>query len=230
MLDTIVAAETPEGILLELRPAGPTARFCACLIDWLIRGAIFYAAAIVVGLLGGIGIAFWFIMTFVLTWFYHVAFELGRGGATPGKRSMGLKVVMDNGLPITPAASILRNLLRAADTLPLAYGGGSVSMLLRADGKRIGDIAAATLVVHQPRPAAKATLEMVVPVAPAYTLSARDQSAVIALAARAPTLTVERLDELAALAAAVQGDERRSSDEVTRRVLGVAQWLLGRRA
>ena len=47
--------------------------------------------------------------------------------------------------------------------------------------------------------------------------------------ARAPTLTIERLDELAALAATVSGDAGRRGPEVTRRVLGVAQWLLGRR-
>ena len=230
VLDSVVTAETPEGIMLELRPAGISARCCAFFIDWAIRLAIFYAAALIAGLLGGIGTAFWFILLFVFEWFYPVAFELGRGGASPGKRAMGLKVVMDNGLPITPAASFLRNLLRAADFLPFLYGFAIVSMLVRADGKRLGDMAAATLVVHKPRPAAKATLDMVAPVAPAYPLSARDQSAVISLAARAPSLTVERLDELAALAASVQGTERRSPDMVTRRVLGVAQWLLGRRA
>ncbi|HTH45916.1 MAG TPA: RDD family protein, partial [Candidatus Limnocylindria bacterium] len=36
-LDTIVSAETPEGILLELRPAGLTARCYAFLIDGLIK-------------------------------------------------------------------------------------------------------------------------------------------------------------------------------------------------
>jgi hypothetical protein len=61
-------------------------------------------------------------------------------------------------------------------------------------------------------------------------LPARDQNAVIALAARAPTLTLERLNELAALAAPIQGTESRPAEEVTRRVLGVAQWLLGRRS
>ena len=61
------------------------------------------------------------------------------------------------------------------------------------------------------RPAPKATLDMVTPVAPVRTLSTRDQSAVIALAARAPTLTIERLDELAALAASVQGESARSA-------------------
>ena len=230
MLDSVVAAETPEGILLELRPAGLSARFCAFLIDWLIRLAIFYGAAFIAGLLGGIGVAFWLILLFVLEWFYPVAFELGRSGATPGKRAMDLKVVMDNGLPVTPAASITRNLLRVADFMPFMYGFAIVSMLVRPDGKRLGDLAAATLVVHQPRAAAKATLEMVSPVAPARPLSPRDQSAVISLAARAPTLTMERLDELAALAAPVQGEEPRPAGEVTRRVLGVAQWLLGRRA
>jgi uncharacterized RDD family membrane protein YckC len=234
VLDSSVAAETPEGILLELRPAGISARFCAFVIDCLIRFAIFYAAAFVVGILGGLfgglGIAFWLITWFVLEWFYPVAFELGRAGATPGKRAMGLKVVMDNGLPVTPAASLTRNLLRYADLLPLGYGAAIISMLVRHDGKRLGDIAAATLVVHNRRTAPKATLDMVTPIAPARPLAPRDQSAVIALAARAPTLTMERLNELAALAAPVQGTEPRAEADVTRRVLGVAQWLLGRRA
>lgn len=230
MLDSVVAAETPEGIMLELRPAGLSARFCAFAIDWSIRIGIFYAAAIIAGILGGVGVAFWLILLFVLEWFYPVAFELGRSGATPGKRAMGLKVIMDNGLPVTPAASLTRNLLRFADFLPFGYGAAILSMLLRPDGKRLGDIAAATLVVHQPRPAPKATLSMVEPVAPTRALAPRDQAALIALAARAPTLTVERLDELAALAAPVQGSYSRPSAEITRRVLGVAQWLLGRRA
>jgi uncharacterized RDD family membrane protein YckC len=230
VLDSIVAAETPEGILLELRPAGISARFCAFLIDQLIVIAIYYASAFVAMLLGGVGIAFWLILMFVLTWFYPVVFELGRDGATPGKRAMGLKVVMDNGLPITPAASITRNLLRVADFMPAAFGFAILSMLLRKDGKRLGDIAAATLVVHQRRPAPKATLDMVAPIAPVRPLAPRDQAAIIALAARAPTLTIERLDELAAIAAPVQGNEQRPENEVTRRVLGVAQWLLGRRA
>jgi uncharacterized RDD family membrane protein YckC len=229
LLDSIVAAETPEGILLELRPAGLSARFCAFVIDFLIMLAIYLTTGLVANLLGGVGTGFWLILIFLLSWFYPVVFELGRTGATPGKRTMGLKVVMDNGLPITPAASITRNLLRVADMLPAGYGFGILSMLLRKDGKRLGDIAAATLVVHQRRPAPKATLDMVAPVAPSRPLAPRDQAAVIALAARAPTLTIERLHELAAIAAPIQGSEDRPDAEVTRRVLGVAQWLLGRR-
>ena len=229
MLDSVVAAETPEGILLEMRPAGMSARFGAFMIDWLIRIAILYAMAFITMFFGGFGIAFWLILFFLLDWFYPVVFELRRDGATPGKRAMGLKVIMDNGLPVTPAASMTRNLLRYADLLPLAYGAAILCMLTRSDGKRLGDLAAGTLVVHLPRPAPKATLEMVVPVAPVRALTQQDQSALIALAARAPTLTIERLDELAALAASVQGEQRQPQGDVTRRVLGVSQWLLGRR-
>jgi uncharacterized RDD family membrane protein YckC len=229
-VDAVVSAETPEGILLELRPAGLTARFLAFALDWLIRLAVIYAAAFVGQLLGGLGFAFFIILLFALDWFYPVYFEIGRSGATPGKKIMGLKVVMDNGLPVTPAASITRNLLRVADFLPFLYGFAIVSILMRADSKRLGDIAAATLVVHEPKAAPKIKLEQVEPVMPRQALAPRDQAAVIALAARAPTLTVERLDELAALAAAVSGDAGRSGRVVTHRVLGVAQWLIGRRA
>jgi len=229
MLDTVVAAETPEGIVLELHPAGLPARFYAFLLDWLIRLGVLWGFAIVARFMGGIGLAFWIVLLFLLEWFYPIAFELGRSGATPGKKTLGLKVVMDNGLPITPAASFMRNLLRAADFLPFCYGFAIVSMLLRGDCKRLGDIAAATLVVHEPQAAPRITLQQVEPIAPVRPLAPRDQAALVALAARAPTLTGERLDELAALAASVSGDQGHAGGAVTHRVLGVAQWLVGRR-
>ncbi len=172
---------------------------------------------------GTLGDALFLILLFGIEWFYPVAFELWSSGATPGKRAMGLKVVMDNGLPVTPAASLTRNLLRVVDFLPLLFGFAIVSMLLRRDFKRLGDIAAATLVVHREgasirRGIAEGGPEPVPPVLP---LSTRDQAALIELAARAPTLTAERVDELAALAAPVSGDAGRSGPAVTRRVLGV---------
>ena len=196
----------------------------------MIRLAILYAALIVVSFMAGIGIAFWLILLFSLEWLYPVFFELTPAGATPGKRVLHLKVVMDNGLPVTPAASVARNLLRAADFLPFGYGFAIVSVLLRGDSKRLGDLAAGTLVVHQQRPAPRAILGEVPPLRPARPLTPEDGAAVIALAARAPRLTAERLDELAGLAAAVTGDKGRTGPHVTRRVLGVAQWLLGRRS
>jgi uncharacterized RDD family membrane protein YckC len=229
MLDTVVSVETPEGMLLELRPAGPSARFHAFLFDWLVRLMIFIAASILLSLFGGLGQAFLFIFLFALEWLYPVVFELMPGGATPGKRLMGLRVVMDDGLPVTPPASIVRNLLRVADFLPLMFGFAIVSMLLRADGKRLGDIAAGTMVVHDRPARSDSPVTGAAPIVPAVRLSLAQQAAVVALAARASRLTPQRLDELAALAAVVSGDRGQAGPDVTARVLGVAQWLIGRR-
>lgn len=226
----MVSTETPEGILLELRPAGICARACAFLIDGIIRLAAIYAVGMATAFLGGFGMAFWIIFIFGMEWFYPVVFELRTGAATPGKRVFGLRVVMDNGLPVTAAASVTRNLLRAADFLPFGYGFALVSMLLRRDCKRLGDIAAATMVVHEPQAELRFKPERIEPVVPLMPLSPDEQAALIALAARAPRLTKERLDELAALAAVVSGDSGRSGRDVTQRVLGVANWALGRRS
>jgi len=228
-LDTVVTAETPEGILLELRPAGLSARLYAFLLDWMIRLMILYLMSTFLVFMRGLGVGLLLVLFFALEWFYPVAFELRRSGATPGKQVFGLKVIMDNGLPITPAASLTRNLLRVADFLPLGYGFAIVCLLVRRDCKRLGDLAAATLVVHESRASRRIAMREIAPIVPARPLAPVDQAAVIALAARAPTLTSERLDELAALAASVSGDQGRAGTDVTRRVLGVAQWLLGRR-
>ena len=229
MLDTVVTAETPEGILLELRPAGLAVRYYAFMIDWCVRLAVLLAAAIGAAPLGGIGNAFWIILLFVLEWFYPVVFELSASGATPGKRLFGLKVVMESGLPVTVAASMTRNLLRVADFLPFGYAFAVICLLLRHDAKRLGDLAAATLVVHERGNERKVVLDHVEPLAPYRRLGPREQAALIAFAARASTLTPARVDELAGLAAPVLGDARRASADLTRQVLGVAQWALGRR-
>lgn len=226
-LDTVVSAETPEGILIELRPAGLTARVYAFAIDLTIRMVMLSVVAAVTEPMKGIGLAVLLIVMFLSEWLYPVMFELSSWAATPGKRALGLTTVMDNGLPITPAASFTRNLLRVADFLPLAYGFAIVCMLMRRDFKRLGDLAAATLVVYRPKPAPKIGLSDVEPVAPVTPLTLRDQTALIALAVRARDVTEERLDELAAIAAPVTGDTGDSGRAVTRRVLGVARWLLG---
>jgi hypothetical protein len=159
------------------------------------------------------------------------------GGATPGKRALGLQVVMDSGLPVTPAASITRNLLRAADFLPMLYGFGVVSMLLRRDFKRLGDLAAGTIVVHATPVSLHAELPPAASVAPARALSLREQAAIVSWAGRAASLTTERLDELARLARPVTGGatEREAGAQTAQAgadavaLLGVAQWLIGRR-
>lgn len=228
-LDTLFTAETPEGIALALRPAGVVARFYAFSIDFGIRLGVLMAAAIALSLLGRFGNALLFIVWFLLEWFYPVLFELTLDGATPGKRALGLRVVMDSGLPVTPAASLLRNLLRTADFLPMLYGAGFATMLLRGDFKRLGDLAAGTLVVHSRNVSLHAALPDAAPVAPARPLSPREQAAVVAWAGRSRRLTEERMAELAAIAAPVVGGPAATPRETMLRLLGVAQWMLGRR-
>lgn len=227
-LDTVYTAETPEGITLSLRPAGLVARGQAYLIDFAIRGCIFVALAIAVGVLGKAGVAILLLAYFGLEWFYPVVFELTRAAATPGKRIMGLRVVMDSGLPVTPAASLTRNLLRAADFMPALFGAGVVSMLWRRDSKRLGDLAGGTLVVFTDAVKLHGDVPPADPLAPARPLSVAEQASIMAWAGRATRLTPERFGELAALAEPVLATGAPGST-ATKRLLGVAQWLMGRR-
>ena len=226
MLDTTLTAEAPEGIGLALRPAGLSARVLAFLVDLLIRFALLFALLTTFGRLAGLGPMVTLVGLFALEWFYPVLFELLPGAATPGKRLLGLRVVMDDGLPVTPGASLLRNLLRAADFLPFAYGLGLITMLCRADFRRLGDIAAGTLVVHRRALLPASVPAAVTPVAPARPLSLREHAVVQAWAARAPRLTPERADELAALACSAWGGQL---DDTTpsQRLHAVAAWLWG---
>jgi uncharacterized RDD family membrane protein YckC len=227
-LDTLTSAETPEGIALALRPAGVVARAGAFAIDLLIRGALMLVVSMVLTPLGRFGSGLALILWFALEWFYPVLFELLPRGATPGKRALGLRVTMDSGLPITPAASLLRNLLRTADFLPFAYGLGLATVLMRSDFKRLGDIAAGTIVVHVQRATLHGALPEATPTAPAHPLTPRAQAAVIAWAGRSTRITEARLAELAQLAAPVTGVNAASRDAVLR-LLSVANWLMGKR-
>ncbi|KQX32359.1 RDD family protein [Variovorax sp. Root434] len=228
-LDTLYTAETPEGIALSLRPAGLVARGLAYLIDFAIRLGIFFAISITAGMLGKMGVGILLISYFCLEWLYPVVFELTRAAATPGKRAMGLRVVMDSGLPVTPAAALTRNLLRAADFVPSFYGAGIVSMLWRRDSKRLGDLAAGTLVVFSDQVSLHGSVPAAEPQAPARPLTAREQVAIVSWAGRATRLTPERFDELARVAEPVLGPDT-SGASASQRLLGVAQWVLGRRA
>jgi uncharacterized RDD family membrane protein YckC len=227
-LDTLTSAETPEGIALALRPAGVVARASAFAIDLLIRGALMLAVSMVLAPLGRFGSGLALILWFALEWFYPVLFELLPAGATPGKRALGLRVTMDSGPPITPAASLLRNLLRTADFLPFAYGLGLATVLMRSDFKRLGDIAAGTIVVHVQRATLHGVLPEATPSAPTHPLTPRAQAAVMAWAARSTRITEARLAELAQLAAPVTGVNAASHDAVSR-LLSVANWLMGKR-
>lgn len=203
----------------------------AFLLDLFIRLILDLVLVMALGAWGGLGMGLMLIGLFLVEWLYPIAFELGRSGATPGKQAAGLRVVMDTGLPVTPAASVTRNLLRVADFLPLGYAFGIVSMLLNRDCKRLGDLAAGTLVVHA-RPVVLHDAPPPAPgLAPARALTQREQAAIRSWAGRVKRLTPERVEELAKLAAPVlpaAGPEAPARG-ATDRLLGVAQWLMGKR-
>jgi uncharacterized RDD family membrane protein YckC len=198
VLDTLKEYEIPEGVRLEFRLAGPVVRACAWGIDAVLRALVYVFLAIGLSVLGGVGIALMLIGFFLIEWFYPVAFEI-HTGATPGKKAMGLQVIQDNGTPVSPAASIIRNLLRAVDFMPMLYGFGLLSMLLDRDFRRLGDLAAGTLVVYAEQPVGGFTDRQQRTAKPPIELNRAEQTALLAFVERGSQLSAARRIELAEL-------------------------------
>jgi uncharacterized RDD family membrane protein YckC len=227
-IDTILTAETPEGIAISIRPAGFAVRATAFLIDAAIRIVFLIICSTALAAGGKFGGGVLLIFLFVLNWLYAVIFELTAAAATPGKRIMGLVVLMANGLPITPAGCLIRNLLRVVDALPLFYAFGIVCILLRNDSRRIGDLAGGTVVAYRDDVQPAGSLAAADPVPPPIALSRRQQIAIMSFGFRVGRLTPQRAEEIAELAAAaVQDTPARLS--LTTRLVGVARWLHGDR-
>jgi uncharacterized RDD family membrane protein YckC len=165
-LDTEVAIETPEHIVFRHRVAGPARRLFAYLVDLLIcYGAFATAAAVVMlGAAGaaattraaedamGAGVGLLLVLLFAVQWLYFAVLE-GWRGVTPGKAAFGLRVLTTTGRPLGFREAALRNVLRAADALPLTYSvglvsiAGLVSMSATRRFQRLGDLVAGTIVV-----------------------------------------------------------------------------------
>jgi hypothetical protein len=87
--------------------------------------------------------------SFFVLCLYYVLFETLWNGQTPGKRALGLRMVLVGGRPISFGASVIRNLLRPIDFLPGAYGLGFLVMFFDKRARRLGDMAAGALAVRQ---------------------------------------------------------------------------------
>ncbi|MBB5016938.1 putative RDD family membrane protein YckC [Chitinivorax tropicus] len=227
MLDTLRVISTPEGVELTLRLAGPVSRCLAWLIDVLIRTAIFLAFATVLGSLDRFGAGLAAVLWFLLEWLYPVMFEMLRRGATPGKASMKLRAVMDDGTPITWGASLTRNILRVIDFMPLMYLAGFMSMLISGRFQRLGDLAAGTVVVYSSELAYPNTLPDAPVRTPPVRLLPEEQRAIIDFAQRLPGWTDERADELAAIAEPLIENKPTASPSM--QLVGLARFLLGQR-
>ena len=151
--------ETPEQIPLEFPLAGIGSRFLAAALDSLIQFVVLIVM-VVVGMLlfaglssisektGLWGIAIYIIVAFLLQSGYFAFFEAVWNGQTPGKRYVHIRVIKDSGRPITAYEAVLRNLMRIVDSIP-GYGIGILSMLISSQNKRLGDLVAGTVVVHE---------------------------------------------------------------------------------
>ncbi|NPU95330.1 MAG: RDD family protein [Gammaproteobacteria bacterium] len=226
MLDTYRKLETPESIDLDIRIAGPLVRALAFLLDTLIRFVIHIGVSVSLVIFGDVGMAATLIFTFALEWFYPVLFEVLLNGQTPGKMAMGIAVVNDDNTPVGWSASIVRNFLRVVDFLPMGYITGLVTITLNRDFKRVGDLAAGTVVIYREKKIPAPQLPETRAAPPPVALNLQEQRAVLGFAERQQSLTPERRAELANH---LQPVLHRQDQPAVEYLFRIASWLRGGR-
>ena len=228
MIDTLRPVSLPEGVEITLRLAGPVARARAWLIDFGIRAMVMITVPSLFMMLGEAGAGLYVIFVFAMALLYPVLFEALWNGATPGKRACNLAVVHADGTPVGWPAAFLRNIVRMADALPVGYAVGVVAMLFDGQFRRLGDMAAGTVVIHRDavtsrvsKPSAAAALPS--PVA----LTALEQRAVLDFDERRGTWSPERAAELAEVAIPLV--DTLHGEAAVGRLAAIASYLRGRR-
>jgi uncharacterized RDD family membrane protein YckC len=172
--------DTPEQTALEFPLAGIGSRFLAMAADTAIQIAVGFVLFIVLLLslpamrfIGSVApqwaAAGMIVAVFLIYYGYFAFFEAVWNGQTPGKRYAQLRVMKDDGRPISAYDAIARNLLRIVDQLPVFYGIAIVSVFLSKQNKRLGDFVAGTVVVHEKtveaaRPFQEAAVDAAAPV------------------------------------------------------------------
>jgi uncharacterized RDD family membrane protein YckC len=148
-----LAIRTPQGVEFSLVLAGPMTRFLAWVIDVCAIGV---ASSMIVKLLyllafinPDLAIAASTLSYFVLSIGYGIGLEWLWRGQTIGKRVLGLRVMDARGLKLHVSQIVIRNVLRAVDTLPVFYMVGGIACAVNRYSQRLGDIAANTVVVRR---------------------------------------------------------------------------------
>jgi uncharacterized RDD family membrane protein YckC len=153
--------QTPENVAFGYQVAGIGSRFLASLVDTIIVGLLQFVILVLLILvlraldgstfadqLSAWLVALLGLIAAIFYWGYYIFFEMLWNGQSPGKRWVGLRVIRADGTPITLSESLIRNLARIVDFLPAAYGVGIVTMFIDRQSRRLGDLAAGTLVVQ----------------------------------------------------------------------------------
>lgn len=149
---SIVRIRTPENVPFEHELAGLPSRALAWAIDLVVTAVAITVVIRVAGALGaagGFATALALATIFLIQWWYGALFEWWLGGQTPGKRALGLRVLDERGFRIGFVQAVVRNLVRVVDLLPALYLVGGVSALIDPRGRRLGDLAAGTMVVRE---------------------------------------------------------------------------------
>jgi uncharacterized RDD family membrane protein YckC len=226
LLDTRYRVEIPGGINLEAQVVGPIPRFFAFAIDLVIRGIVIFALSILSIPFGsfGLGGGFFLIFLFIIEWLYPVLFEVYMRGQTPGKKLLKISVINDDLSPVTLGTSMVRNLLRTVDFLPLFYLAGLICMLSNRRFQRLGDIAAGTLVISVPESAKPTVMKDIQPLAPATSLLRSEQSSIIDFLQRSQQLSEPRQQELANI---LVGVTHHKADNGVEKLQRIGAWFLG---
>jgi uncharacterized RDD family membrane protein YckC len=166
---------TPENIAIEYELAGLGARFTANVADTFLQIAIYLGVILFAGVLDLVldlsaRYMHWnilahilqqlaefvaagaIILSFVVFWGYYIYYEYRWNGQTPGKRTVGIRVIREGGHPVDLFSVIVRNFLRVLDLLPSSYFIGVVSILCSRNYQRLGDLLGGTIVVKQRAP------------------------------------------------------------------------------
>ncbi len=160
--DTLII-ETPERVPLHFALASIGNRFLACAVDHAIQGFAIGLIAIAAMILASFSTieglissapkwvyAVMFILLFLTFSGYFAFFEWLWSGQTPGKRWLKLRVIREDGRPITFWEAAVRNLLRSMDMMPAPfYSIGLISVFATTRDQRVGDMVAGTVVVRE---------------------------------------------------------------------------------
>jgi uncharacterized RDD family membrane protein YckC len=151
----IYEIDTPENVRFSFERAGLSSRAFAWFLDVLVMMALLTAASTALApfqlLLGKASGALGFVVAFLVQWWYAALCEWRFAGCTVGKRIVGLATMDDRGLKLSLYQAVIRNLLRIVDFLPGLYLVGGLASLADPHGRRLGDLAAGTVVVRERR-------------------------------------------------------------------------------
>ncbi len=155
--------ETPERVALHFALASIGNRFLACAIDHTIQALTIAVMIIAFTLIADVAdlegqlssapkwvYAILLVVLFVLLSGYFAVFEWLWNGQTPGKRWLKLRVIREDGRPVTFFEAAVRNLLRNFDMMPAPfYSIGLISVFASTKDQRVGDMVAGTVVVRE---------------------------------------------------------------------------------